>query len=477
MKTPDRHALPALVSACLCISYLPASAGAPALRGLTDPPAAVYPDPADIPPLPVLEPNQEKLGSSLLALVNPTALLPGQTVAVVKAGMAGLGQIILEADANDGTPYGPVNSDLLRVIVRCNGISAPDTPGSVIGGQFFSWEQQADWNLLFGWLETDRLATVAAIPHVFSIQALDPPRHRTAGGEGDAVINGPTARSSYNVNGSDPLLGQNVKVGIISNGVTNLATAIASGDLPAVVNTPLGAGSGDEGTAMLEIVHEIAPGADLYFAPGGTTMQTHLTAAATLANAGCNIIADDIGWYQEPYFEPGYLGPSLANLLATRPRLMFLSAAGNDAETHQQMSYTDNAWPTGYHDYPLWVNMPTGSWVDVFLQWNEPQNQNSTGKYEIHVIDNSSGNLVGWSTSSGFPLRTLRYINTGSPTIVHIDVKATANTGAILEMFMDPKNGATHYITNSPTDSIFGHPGHPQIRAVGRSGLQNAHHD
>lgn len=449
--------------------------GAPPV-GLTDPPAAMYPDPPGFPEPPILEPNQQKLDHGLLALINPTALLPpdpggfpGQSPVDYKLEMQRLDQIIPEAAADDGTPYGPVNSDLLRVMVRFEGLEDPMTPGGLAGMHFFSWTENPDWHVLFGWLEEDRLELVAAIPEVTAIIPVEPPRHRSAGGEGDLLINGPTVRTAYQVDGGAPLPGQNIRVGIISDGVSNLATAQATGDLPPTVNlTALGAGHGDEGTAMLEIVHEIAPGADLYFAPSGGDMNAHLNAATILANAGCQIIADDVGWYQEPYFEAGFLGPAYANLMVAHPQLMFLSAAGNDGETHQQQAYIDMAAPTGLHDFPLWVHMPKNSSVEVFLQWNEPHHAFPTGNYQILAIDNADGVTKGWSASSPGPYRTLHFTNhTGYDTDFQIEIQAVNHTGAVLEIFMDPKNGAGHYTTHtSPTDAIFGHPGHPQVRAV-----------
>lgn len=462
-----RNRRPALCLVAVFTVTSVASAGAPALEGLTDPPVAVYPDPIDLPEPPLLQANEEKLGHSLLALLNPTALLAGQTVADIKSEMERLEQVIPEAAADDGTPYGPVNSDLLRVEVQFEGIAPPATPGSLAGAHFFSWEEQVEWQRLFGWLEEDRLAAVAALPEVSGIHAIEPPQHRTAGGEGDLVMSGPTARSGYGFDGSVPLPGQNIRVGVISNGVTNLATAQAAGDLPPTVNTPLGSGSGDEGTAMLEIVHEIAPGAGLWFAPSGSNVNAHLNAATVLANTGCNIIVDDVGWYGEPYFEPGVLGPAFANLMAMHPQLLFFSAAGNDAETHQQMTYVDVASPSGYHDFPLWVFMPTGSSVDFYLQWNEPQNLPPTGNYQLVLFDNSSGSPVAWGGASPFPIRKLQYTNSGPASTFHLDVMAISGGGHTLELFMDPKNGANHYITHtSPVDAIFGHPGHPMIRAV-----------
>src|SRR5687768_7484294 len=60
------------------------------------------------------------------------------------------------------------------------------------------------------------------------------------------------------------LTGAGVEVGVMSDGVSNLAASQAAGELPnnVVVTDP---GGGDEGTAMLEIVHDMAPGAALRF--------------------------------------------------------------------------------------------------------------------------------------------------------------------------------------------------------------------
>ena len=66
------------------------------------------------------------------------------------------------------------------------------------------------------------------------------------------------ARETFGVDGSG------IKVGVISDGVDSLAASQLTGDLPNIVQVG-DPGSGDEGTAILEIVHDIAPGADLAF--------------------------------------------------------------------------------------------------------------------------------------------------------------------------------------------------------------------
>lgn len=50
---------------------------------------------------------------------------------------------------------------------------------------------------------------------------------------------------------------------------------------------------GDEGTAMLEIGHDLAPGAELYFHDCGEDLIAFNQAIDELIAAGCNIICDD----------------------------------------------------------------------------------------------------------------------------------------------------------------------------------------
>ena len=53
---------------------------------------------------------------------------------------------------------------------------------------------------------------------------------------------------------------------------------------------------------MLEIVCDCAPGA---FAGGGATSLTFINAVNTLRGAGAQVIVDDLGFDDEPFFEDG----------------------------------------------------------------------------------------------------------------------------------------------------------------------------
>jgi len=117
--------------------------------------------------------------------------------------------------------------------------------------------------IIQAWIPSDRIYEVAQLPFV---RQITPPSYGTlrtgsVTTEGDAILNADQLRAQ----GFD---GSGAKVGVISDGVDSRASAQATGDLPATVNIVTNAGSGDEGTAMLEIVHDLAPGAGLSFCGG-----------------------------------------------------------------------------------------------------------------------------------------------------------------------------------------------------------------
>jgi hypothetical protein len=131
----------------------------------------------------------------------------------------------------------------------------------------------------------------------------------------DQAVFGDQARAEFGVTGAG------VKIGIISDSFDQLdggqdyQMAVAAGLAAsgAVYTGPHGLDSDttgeDEGLAMAEIVHEIAPNAQIYFytaAPGGASAASSIaTAINTLASDGCNVICDDYDAPNEPFYEEG----------------------------------------------------------------------------------------------------------------------------------------------------------------------------
>src|SRR5206468_6429868 len=129
-------------------------------------------------------------------------------------------------------------------------------------------------------------------------------------GTGSRSSVGDVAHLAFAARGAFHVDGSGVKIGVLSNGVTNLAVSQAAGDLGPVTVLPGQAGSGDEGTAMLEIVHDLAPGAQLYFATAFTSIASFAQNIRDLRTAGCDIIVDDVFYFTETPFQDGQPGPT-----------------------------------------------------------------------------------------------------------------------------------------------------------------------
>jgi len=170
--------------------------------------------------------------------------------------------------------------------------------------------------------------------------------------QGDAVMNSNSARTTYNVNGAG------IKIGIISDSFNRLGgmnAGITSGDLPGVGNpngftTPVNivkddpaTYAADEGRGMAEIIHDVAPGAQMLFhsafnntntSPG----QTIGEAINALVAAGANIIVDDVATLDMPAYQDGKSAIAAHNaFLAGVP---YFSSAGNSSNNAYEGIFT-----------------------------------------------------------------------------------------------------------------------------------------
>ena len=108
-----------------------------------------------------------------------------------------------------------------------------------------------------------------------------------------------------------------VKIGVLADGVDHLATSQAAGELGPVTVLPGQAGTGDEGTALLEILHDLVPGAELYFATGFSGAQSFAQNIRDLrTTAGCDIILDSVAYLSESPFHDGQ--PAGSNIAPRR---------------------------------------------------------------------------------------------------------------------------------------------------------------
>ena len=144
--------------------------------------------------------------------------------------------------------------------------------------------------------------------------------------EGDEAHRADEGRTNFGVDGSG------VQVGAMSDSVDELAALQVTGELPGTV-TVLAGQSGDgmgfssEGTALLEIIHDMAPGADLFFATGKGGLAQMATNIEDLQAAGCDVIVDDILYFAEGVFQDDIIAQAVETVAAQG--VLYFSAAGN----------------------------------------------------------------------------------------------------------------------------------------------------
>jgi hypothetical protein len=241
--------------------------------------------------------------------------------------------------------------------------------------------------------------------------------------QGDAAHKAATARAAYGVNGAG------IKIGVISSGVDGLADAQAAGALGPVTVLPGQAGEGNEGTAMLEIVHDLAPGAQLYYAtafPSATQFAANIRA---LAAAGCQIIVDDVGYTNETPFQDGQTASvvSTGNAGVIAQAVKDVAAAGvlyfSSSANSGGVDYgTSGTWEGDFknsgftfnggrgrtgiaHQFGVYAGLPfpanylnsPGSFVALF--WADPLG-GSRNDYDLYLLDGLTGAVKDASTNT-----------------------------------------------------------------------------
>lgn len=274
-----------------------------------------------------------------------------------------------------------------------------------------------------------------------------------------------------NLTGAD---GSGIGIGVISNGAGGLLQAQQSGDLPENVIILMN-GRGSEGTAMMEIIHDIAPGAPLlYHDFGGGAQNDFIYAIESLIDAGARIIVDDVGFLQVPYFEDGYTAENLNRILDEHPEVIIVSAAGNNAEIHYQAPFSDDG--SGYHSFDGMRGIPIaiqpGGMFSAFLQWDDMYGS-SINDNNLYLEEN--GELIALSErlqdGSTLPEEKFTYMNEGNSLVqgeLRIKKENPSAENKNIEIFINAQKDKV-YITREHLvieDSIIGQAAVPKVLSV-----------
>jgi len=372
-----------------------------------------------------------------------------------------------------------------------------------------------------------KVGSVAGVQYVSQIYTLMTAATCPSGSivsEGDTQLNAATARTHYGIDGTG------VTVGVLSDSFnrtttpTSQADDIASGDLPGVGNpcgqatpvnnlddtapNPSDAPLEDEGRAMAQTVHDLAPGAHLAFATAFTGEEEFASNIKALATAGAKVIVDDVTYAEEPMYQDGIISNAVSSVTASGVSYFTAAANNNVIYTdgngvrHNVGSYeaTGGYRPTscpaafagaGYldchnfstsgTDNTYGLTIKPGGFINLDLQWAQPFSGVTTDLDA--VLLNSAGNVIAVSNldnlDSQEPFELLQYgNNTSSSQAVRVVIgrfQTSAPAARPRLKFIHLENGSTgltsfEYNTSSGANAIgptiFGHNGADKAGSV-----------
>ena len=212
--------------------------------------------------------------------------------------------------------------------------------------------------------------------------------------QGDHSMHSDVARAQFAVDGTG------VRVGVLSDSFdcapgpfapgqnfTRAGQDAVNGDLPlgvrvlADLHTVPDSECTDEGRAMMQIVHDVAPGAALSFSTALTSEEDFASGIVALASDGAKVIVDDVEYFDEPMFEDGVVADAVDQVVSRG--VAYFSAAGNEGRQSYQSAFRSSGRKglSGVrHDFDPGSSVsdlqrmvaPPGTVSLLAVQWDQP---------------------------------------------------------------------------------------------------------
>jgi hypothetical protein len=260
-----------------------------------------------------------------------------------------------------------------------------------------------------------------------------------------------------------PVDGSGITIGVLSDsydtafGGPYAPNDIGNGELPDDVNLlkvlkDNASDATDEGRAMMQIIHDVAPGAALQFHTATASPREFEEGFNALAIES-DIIVDDITFITEPFFIGNGRIASAVESFVNQPGKFHFTSAGNLANKGFQSKFAASATipvtnfipsgsPTRAHlfdgiggtDYLQEISVVPGTYL-IALQWKEllASQDNSNGALEdldIYIVDDLGRLLVGSNrvNIAGDPTEIIVFRATGSGTANILITSANGET-------------------------------------------------
>jgi subtilisin family serine protease len=305
------------------------------------------------------------------------------------------------------------------------------------------------------------------------------PELDSIGGQGVAV----TAAAAWQAAG---YTGRGVKVAVIDGGFGGLAKRQAEGELPRSVKRADFCSSGgfdgpiavEHGTAVAEIVHEMAPGAELHLVCADTLVGLARAAAYARAHR-IAIVNHSVSWFNTSRGD-GSGGPATPDAIvaqASAAGILWVNSAGNRGQQHWGGPFTDGDGD-GWHEFAPGDEGNTvgfGRYEGgcIRLKWDDWPTSNQDFDLHLVRVDTSAadgrGAIVASSrnaqTGSQPPTEQLCFSNPGPKYAYAVEIVRVSGTGSPrLDLFISPGPDFEHQV---PEGSITEPASSPAVVAVG----------
>lgn len=264
------------------------------------------------------------------------------------------------------------------------------------------------------------------------------------------------------------------------------ADDVATGDLPGDVDilddsVPcLGPGDLiDEGRGMAQLIYDLAPGSDLAFHTAFNGQADFAQGIRDLADAGSDVIVDDIIYFAEPMFQDGIIAQAVDEVAARG--VPYFSSAGNRSEQSYEDSFRDSGVAGAYggtlHDWDpgpgvqlcQLFTLQAGQTFIPALQWDEPfastspASPGSSSDVDLYLTFDDCSPIPGFASLAN---------NLGGDPfeIVGVGVSAPLTLGVAISLYDGPEPGLIKYV-NFGTAGV---PFDPPLGAPTSYGHNNA---
>jgi subtilisin family serine protease len=333
----------------------------------------------------------------------------------------------------------------------------------------------------------DKLDTLASLNEVKSSQMIT--SQGSVHSKGDHAQKSDTARQRFSVSG------KGVTIGVLSDSYNCLngeKKDKASKDLPEhvlVVEEALDCeGRTDEGRALLQIIHDIAPQAKLLFHTGENGLANSANAILKLAfQHKADVIIDDMKSISANFFQEDAITQAINKVVSSG--VTYVTAAGNSGRNSYQHAYNEyinTAFTLNAHDFDpsatvdiyQRIHVVEGFAINLLLQWASPAysisgSPGTQTDLDIFIFNEAHSKIVAASTFGNIgrdPVELIQFFNPENSGETNFDImitKASGENPSTLKYII--LNSVNTIIQEHHTQSggLFGHANAPSTITVG----------